>query len=71
MYQGNSSVESILSNLDKLCCAIAQASDLPNCYHESVVDLGHQDNYICLQETDSAIIQEEGVDRVINPRSIK
>ena len=55
MYQGNSSVESILSNLDKLCCAIAQANDLPNCYHESVVDLGHQENYICLQEADSAI----------------
>ena len=71
MYQGNSSVESILSNLDKLCCAIAQANDLQNCYHEALIDLGHQENYICLQEADSSTIQEEGVDRVINPRSIK
>ena len=71
MYQGSSSVESILNNLDKLCCAIAQSNDLHNCYHEVLVDLGHQENYICLQEADSATVQGEGVDRVINPRSIK
>ena len=70
VYQGNLT-ESILINLDKFCCAIAQANDLPNCYHKPVVDLGHQENYICLQEEDSAIIQEEGVECVIIPRSSK